>query len=252
MRTIYLDGDLMLHRASAAVQREYKWSADVTSVGADFHEARRVFDRQYRAIARQLGADRVVVALSDPANNWRKRVLPSYKQQRTKRDKPVLFKQLRLDVEDRYECIWRPWLEADDVLGMAATKPGAGGERVVVSWDKDLLGVPCRLFNPHHPERGVLEVSLDEADRFHLLQTLAGDPVDNYAGIPGVGPKKALLILADENPKGATPWQKVQAAYRKHGLTDHDALLMARVARILRHGEYDRDVGVKLWGPPCE
>jgi len=42
----------------------------------------------------------------------------------------------------------------------------------------------------------------------------------------------------------------VVAAYNKKGLSEEVALENARLARILRNGEYDTDTGeVKLWNP---
>jgi DNA polymerase-1 len=43
-------------------------------------------------------------------------------------------------------------------------------------------------------------------------------------------------------------WKIVVKAYEKAGMNEQDALQQARVARILRHGEYDKKTGeVKLW-----
>ena len=45
-------------------------------------------------------------------------------------------------------------------------------------------------------------------------------------------------------------WNKVVAAYEKKGQTVGDALMTARLARILREGDYDYSTGeVKLWNP---
>ncbi len=43
-------------------------------------------------------------------------------------------------------------------------------------------------------------------------------------------------------------WELVVKAYEKQGLFEHDALQQARVARILRHGDYNMSTGeVKQW-----
>lgn len=175
-------------------------------------------------------------------------MLGSYKETRVKRAKPVLFRQLRQDVEERYKCVWFDSLEADDCLGIAATGPKSKTEhRIIVSWDGDLESVPCRLYNPRHPSRGVVTVTEAEADYAHLHQTLTGDAVDNYVGIPGVGPVKAEKILGTLTGRAA--WDAVVAAYEAHGLTEADALTQARVARILRYGEWNPDIGVRLFAP---
>jgi DNA polymerase-1 len=65
-----------------------------------------------------------------------------------------------------------------------------------------------------------------------MYQTLVGDTSDGYPGCPGIGPVKAEKVL------GMPPnWQDVVGAYRAAKLTEADALVQARVARILRYGE---------------
>tara|TARA_R100000700_G_C3130555_1_gene115965 strand:- start:592 stop:885 length:294 start_codon:yes stop_codon:yes gene_type:complete len=82
------------------------------------------------------------------------------------------------------------------------------------------------------------------ANYMHLYQTLVGDATDNYKGCPGVGPKKATEIL--EEPT----WDSVVKAFEKAGLTEEDALVQARVARILRADDYNfHKEEVILWQP---
>jgi DNA polymerase-1 len=43
-------------------------------------------------------------------------------------------------------------------------------------------------------------------------------------------------------------WEAVKGAFKKAGFGEQEALCQARVARILRSGEYDKKTGnVKLW-----
>ena len=45
-------------------------------------------------------------------------------------------------------------------------------------------------------------------------------------------------------------WKLVVETYEKHGLDERDALQQARVARILRHGEYNNQTKeISLWIP---
>jgi DNA polymerase-1 len=82
---------------------------------------------------------------------------------------------------------------------------------------------------------------------------------DGYAGCPGIGPVKAeqLLNVRETMPAGTDPhpqlrrWAAVVEAFKKAKLTEADALLQARLARILRCTEWDFDNStVKLWEPP--
>jgi DNA polymerase-1 len=81
-----------------------------------------------------------------------------------------------------------------------------------------------------------------------MIQTLTGDTVDGYSGVPKVGAVTANKMLADKDMPVKDMWEIVVKAYEKAGMNEQDALQQARVARILRHGEYDKKTGeVKLW-----
>ena len=90
------------------------------------------------------------------------------------------------------------------------------------------------------------DVTKEEGRRFHLLQTLAGDSTDGYSGCPGYGMKKAEQLLAEES----YTWEPIVKAYKEKGLTEEDALLNARLARILTDEDYDFQKGTPiLWTP---
>ena len=136
-----------------------------------------------------------------------------------------------------------PHLEADDVMGILATKPENIGKCVVVSSDKDLKTVPCKLYRPMQDE--LLQITEAEADRYFFHQTLTGDATDGYKGCAGVGEKTAPKILGNK-----PTWSLVEQAFLKAGMTQEQALQQARLARILRWSDWDEDKEtVKLWQP---
>jgi DNA polymerase-1 len=256
--TAILDGDLILHRAASATQQTYEFPSG-PCISASFPEAKRRATEFIVEYARAVEADHVVVALSDPTGAYfRKTIFPAYKSHRTGTAKPVLYINLREWVQGEWETVCKPGLEADDVCGILSTNPTKyPGRRVIVSVDKDMLQIPGLLWRPHQKNSDVLEITPAEADRWHLIQTLTGDSTDGFKGIPGVGPKKAEKILSvpcpecQETPpfEPCSPWNRVTAAYERAKMTPADALLQARVARILRHGDYHQDIGVRLWSP---
>ena len=70
--------------------------------------------------------------------------------------------------------------------------------------------------------------------------------MDNYPGCPGIGPVRAKRILADADD----PWAAVVQAYEKKGLGEEDALLQARLARILQEDTWDQENKEPiLWTP---
>jgi len=81
-----------------------------------------------------------------------------------------------------------------------------------------------------------------------MIQTLTGDTVDGYSGVPKVGAVTANKMLTDKDMPVEDMWKIVVKAYEKAGMEEQDALQQARVARILRHGAHNRKTGeVKLW-----
>jgi DNA polymerase-1 len=130
-------------------------------------------------------------------------------------------------------------LEADDAMGIYATQhPG----NIIVSPDKDMKQIPGKLYNLESTQN----ITAEEGGRWHLIQTLAGDQTDGYSGVPGIGVKRAETLF---NKEGYS-WATVVKAFTDKGLTEEDALLNARLARILTIEDYDTEQQEpKLWTP---
>ena len=107
-----------------------------------------------------------------------------------------------------------------------------------------MLTIPCEYYNM---DSEVTEVIDEEtANHMFFFQTLVGDPVDNYKGCPGIGPKKATELLLSKGVK----WKTITDAYDKAGLSEDHALTQARVARILRSSDYNfQKEEINLWSP---
>lgn len=262
-RTLLIDGDIVAFKFSAASQHDIDWGDGVATSHADLEAAKANIDEHIQGLLSTLEAEQYVVALSDPDANFRKDLCPSYKAHRVGLKQPTIRRDLEAHLRDAHAAKWKPRLEGDDVLGIIATNPKLypGTEKVIVSADKDMQTIPCVLYRGDQLRR----VSREEADYYHLLQTLTGDRTDGYPGLPGVGPKKAERILAialadfggvslrhdpDEEMEAAFMWSAVRCAYHAKGLTAADALLQARLARILRHEDYDYSKKEPiLWNP---
>jgi DNA polymerase-1 len=243
--TLLIDGDILLYQEAASVEVAFDWGDDIWSLTADASLAKQAVDVWIAQHKELLNADDVIITLTSP-NNWRKDVLPTYKYNRKGKRKPVVFPALRDYCRETYRVIDYDTLEADDVMGILATGgiKKIKGDKIIVSEDKDMKTIPGYLYNPNRPEEGIQCLSKKQADLNHLSQALTGDSTDGYSGCPGVGPKTAEKIL-----KRGT-WEEVLGAYTKAGLTETDALVQARVSRILRKGEFSANTGkVKLWNP---
>jgi DNA polymerase-1 len=240
-RTILLiDGDQYLHRACAATERDVKWDEENHVLASNEVEAWETVTASFHKIIDHFNNKDIVITLSDYSIKcFRYSVDPTYKKHRKETRKPLCFWEVRAQIEAGYTCVQFPGLEADDVMGILATKPGPD-EKIIVSRDKDMKTIPGKLWDG----KDFRVISEMEADYYHLYQTLIGDPADGYKGCPGIGPKKAEAILNDSS------WSNVVRAFVKAGLTVDDALREARLARILRWSDWDsKKKEPILWKP---
>lgn len=230
---LIVDADLYLYRCTAATEEETDWGDDVWSLTTDLKIAKDLFSTQMSEFKARLDDDDMILCLSSPTN-FRKDIDSTYKWQRKKTRKPLGYVAMLDWVQHHYRTFQRPGLEADDCMGILATKPDNIGKGVIVSDDKDMKTIPGKLFRPGSSE--LILVSEGAADAAFFTQCLVGDPADGYPGLKGYGPRTAAKTL------GPLPtWQKVEQAYLKAGLTRQDALRQARLARILRWSDWDSE-----------
>tara|TARA_R110000850_G_scaffold101184_7_gene209406 strand:- start:156 stop:881 length:726 start_codon:yes stop_codon:yes gene_type:complete len=238
MRELLLDADILLYQLALKCEIEVDWGNDLWTLASDLNEAKQRLDIAMNELMHNLDADLITGALTEP-NNFRKNLYPEYKANRKDKRKPLGMKALREYYIANYTTKVFPTLEADDVLGILATEPSKN-ERIIVSIDKDLGQIPSKL---SVDQLTITKTTKRIGDRLHLYQTLIGDTADNYKGCPGVGPVKANKILGK-----SCSWKAVVEAYAKESLTEADALVQARLAKILQHEDYNQKTGeIKLW-----
>lgn len=249
MRIALIDGDVIVYKAAWAAEQAVEWEDGVHTLHVDPGTLEQITETVLGQIERAVQPDKMIVTLSDPGRLFRHDVFEGYKANRKANRKPLAWKAARSHLESTTDAVWRPRLEADDVMGILATGhtkiAPKSADRIVCSVDKDMRQVPGLHFDWTKDET-VREVSEAEGDAFFYAQVLAGDPTDNIPGIPGVGMKTAekMLLGADE------PWQRIVESYEQKGLSEEYALTMARLVRILRASDYDfKTKEVKLWSP---
>jgi 5'-3' exonuclease len=237
--SLLIDADYIVYKCCAANETEIDWGNDVITVTSKFSEALAYVERELYNIATDLGCfDDSILFFSDSVN-FRKGIDPDYKGHRN-RKKPCGYKRVINKLKEDYQVITMPTLEADDALGIYATKESG---HIIVSPDKDMRQIPGELYNL---QEGVITITPEEGQRWHFIQTMSGDQTDGYAGIPGIGIKKAEILL-DTN--GVT-WQTVVDAFKAKDLDESVALQNARLAKILQVEDYDFDKQeIKLWSP---
>ena len=243
-KVLIIDGDILAYQIATNNEVETNWGDGLWTLHSDENSCKQQFDAVIDDLGSNLSADDYVVALTDK-NNFRKDILPTYKSNRNAKRKPLVLKAMRQHIMDKHNGVMWKNLEADDVMGIMATEP-TQEDRVLVSIDKDMRTIPCTLSNDGST---TTQIPQRLADYNFMLQVLTGDKVDGYDGIDGVGIKTAeKLIKKYTNVPLLDLWKIVKGIYKDKGYTQKEALQQARVAHILRHGEYNKKTGkVKLW-----
>lgn len=240
-KKLIIDADVVLYRAAYISEEEIKWSDDIWTLQSNFNEAKAAVHDHIRSTKKTLNSDNILLAFSD-RSTFRHDMWPAYKGNRKDKRKPLGISELKTWMMENYPSIIMPNLEADDVCGILCTRDPEN--TVAVSIDKDFNTLPITWYNPN--DEKLATITPAEADFFHLIQSLTGDSTDGFDGLKGVGPMTARKLL---HKQGAY-WETVVEAYEKKGLTEDDALMTARLARILRDGDYNEETSeVSLWEP---
>ena len=254
MDTALLDGDIIAWRAAVVIQgKEVDWDGD--GQGTVIPVAPEAVAANVRGLVRNWtkssGARKPLVCLSPrDGNTFRRHIIPGYKANRTG-EKPEGFDVALETLESEYDVQRLDGVEADDVLGIFSTNPKLLGRTVIVTIDKDMQSIPGLYFRPGRDMPGKpRRITQTLADYFWMCQTLIGDPVDGYKGCPGIGKVKAQAALVDTQRTTNDMWDVVVKLFEEKGMSENEAITQARAARILRHGDYNQELGViKLWHP---
>ena len=278
--TLLLDGDLLMFRAASLSENETCWDEeeDIWTLECNHKQAKEKFNAYVDFYRRKLKGGKLVVAISDRAN-FRKLVYPDYKGNRKTQRKPVGFRALLNWIMD--ESVGHPWrplckptLEADDLIGILHTRPDS--HTIAVSDDKDFMQLPGTFARIGVGDRKmeVFEITEEDADRFFYTQCISGDATDGYSGAKGfgfdtasklitgytaielyehelkAGKRKGEVEMRKRERPATSYWDIVESAYHACGMTPEDALLTARMARILRWSDYDHAKKEPiLWSP---
>lgn len=154
----------------------------------------------------------MLVAFDAGKSTFRHQTYAAYKGTRQKTPSelsgqiPMIHQVLDAFSIKRYEV---DEYEADDIIGTAATNAAKEGfDVVVITGDKDLLQLVDDRVEVVLTKKGISEVDRYNcekvAERYGLepkqiidLKGLMGDSSDNIPGVPGVGEKTALKLLAE-------------------------------------------------------
>ena len=235
------DADFIVYKCCAAAESEIDFGDDVILVTSTFKDAYSCVKRELNKIANKFGSfDEMILFFSD-SKNFRKDIQADYKGHRN-RKKPCGYRRVINKLKDEYPVIKMPTLEADDAMGIYATKHTGN---IIVSPDKDMKQIPGMLWNFDES----FTITKADGAKWHLIQTMAGDNTDGYAGVPGIGVKRATSLFEE---KGYS-WKTVVDAFKEKDLSEEVALTNARLARILTNEDYDFEKSKPIpWSPSSD
>ena len=238
-----VDGDLLSYKITSALEETINWGNDNWTLWSDFNLAKQLWTQSIGFYMGLTKSKNPIICFSDE-KNFRKQLDSGYKSYRKKIRKPICYKSLRDWIEKTHQCVSYKNLEGDDVIGLLATGKYKNN-CVIVSGDKDMRTIPawqmCII------DDQLEKVDNDLADHFFCTQVLTGDISDGYKGCVGVGAVKASRVLLDKK-KLWEKWEAVIKEFVRNKYQIDDAYHQARLARILREGEYDYKLNKpQLW-----
>lgn len=234
-----VDGDGLLHRCAAAVERElYLVMKGRDARQFDYHKDATAFlessggDLWHR---KDLGSEEQAIAMLDglvnkirtdlacplrffiggPGPTFRHSIARLNKYKDGRKPKPSHMAALRKFAIAKYGAEEASFEEVDDVISYTQRSRRADGKAgIIVSNDKDLDQVPGSHYDW---TKGVWhDVSEDSAHRWVWVQTLSGDSTDGVAGCWKVGPAKASAAIDEiysESREVGHVWTYIVAAY---------------------------------------
>ena len=147
----------------------------------------------------------LIVAFDAPPS-WRGKENPDYKAHRTTKTAPFVVAATEDFSARGWHCAASPEFEADDVIATIVARGKGRLEFAVLSGDSDLLALVDTRCTVLRPESGSAFSTLQADDvvaKFGVrpeqladYKGLVGEPGDHIAGVPGIGPKTAVRLLA--------------------------------------------------------
>ena len=202
---LVIDGSSLIHRAFFALP-------PLTTRKGQHTGAVYGFLRMFHKLLQDVKPRWVAAAFDKSRKTFRNKLYADYKGQR-KPTPPELKEQFPLCMEV-LQSMGIPALElddyeADDIIGTFAKKLDPGLDVVIVTGDRDELQLIDNRTRVMYTKKGISDIKLYDNAAFAEdyeglvplqlidLKGLMGDTSDNIPGVPGVGPKTALKLIAE-------------------------------------------------------
>ena len=241
---LIIDGSSLIHRAFFALP-------PLTTRKGQHTGAVYGFLRMFHKLLQDVKPRWAAAAFDKSRITFRTKLYADYKGQR-KPTPPELKEQFPLCMEV-LRSMGVPALElddyeADDIIGTFAKKLDPGLEVVIVTGDRDELQLIDDRTRVMYTKKGISDIKLYDKESFAEdyeglvplqlidLKGLMGDTSDNIPGVPGVGPKTALKLIAEygsvENVMAHAEEVKGKSLKEKLANNKEQALLSKELATI--------------------
>lgn len=198
-RLVLIDGYNFLFRAYYAIRHLTR--SDGLPTGALFG-----FTRMLMNILVDIHSTHMAVVFDTGKKNFRHKIYPKYKANRPPAPEDLVpqFPLAREAVEAlNVHILEKVGYEADDVIATLAARAAAKDfEVLIISSDKDLMQLVDSKISVYDAMKnkkiGINEVKEKwgvEPKKVLDILALTGDSSDNVPGVPGIGPKTALLLI---------------------------------------------------------
>ena len=200
-RLVLIDGSAQIFRAFHAIRHLSTKSGLPTN-------ATYGYVQMLLKVVRDLDPEYLAVVFDRPEPTFRHEIFPEYKANRPAPPEDLVpqFDWIKKITQAlNIPVLERPGLEADDIIGALAAQADKAGLAVqVVTGDKDFCQIVTEnvtlLDTMKDQETGIEQVALRfgvEPARVIEVMGLMGDSSDNIPGVPGVGQKTAMKLIAE-------------------------------------------------------
>lgn len=156
----------------------------------------------------------------EPFNNTthRKLFISNYKANRSNKEKPINYKEIKEYLLEAYNPVSILGLESDDLLitwYYKIKEEYPFSDVMIAGMDKDLKTFDIKMFDTYYRRFGEIHnVSKDEADYNFYYQMIVGDSTDNIKGMKGKGSKYAESVLKQSKNRFITVCREYKKMYK--------------------------------------
>lgn len=212
----------------------------------------------------------VTVPGSKKIPSWRKEIAKGYKALRQPLpDYQTIIEQVQ-KVSGVLSILGHPQaylagIEADDLIGILSTELSSRKDVdkvYILTTDRDMMQCISPSVTVVRPGKGTLEYYTPKRlfseysiypEQWARYKALVGDSSDNYKGVPGVGPSKAVKLLAGGINPELPEWQMHPVSTRKafpfleqHWEIAHQCYLLSFIPRSVTFPLFSKEVREQL------